>query len=919
MGDAAEKIQGRHINVGLLAHVDAGKTTLSEALLYTSGSIRKMGRVDNQDAFLDTYELERARGITIFSKQAQMVWDDLEITLLDTPGHVDFSAEMERTLQVLDYAILVVSAADGVQAHTQTLWRLLKRYQIPVFIFVNKMDQQGTDKEALLLQLQERLNDGCVDFSDQSSEAFFDALAMCSEDAMNQFLEHGVVESACIQDMVKRRDTIPCFFGSALKLKGIQEFMEGFVKYVRLPQYPKEFAAKVFKIARDEQGNRLTYLKVTGGCLKVRSVLKSKDGLSGDNAWEEKINQIRIYSGAKYDTVENVVAGTICAVTGLTKSKPGEGFGAEPDSAFPVLEPVLNYKIVLPDGMDAAAMLPKLRQIEEEEPQLHIVWNEQLQEIQAQLMGEVQLEILSSMIQERFAVPVSFGEGNIVYKETVADSAEGVGHFEPLRHYAEVHLLLEPGEQGSGMQFASSCSEDVLDRNWQRLILTHLEEREHKGVLTGAPITDMKITLIAGRAHQKHTEGGDFRQAVYRAVRQGLMQAQSVLLEPYYDFRLELPDVMVGRAMTDIEAMHGRMELPTIENGMSVLTGSVPASTMRGYQKEVTEYTRGLGRLQCTLGGYAPCHNTEEVLAEKGYDPDADLANPSASVFCAHGAGFLVNWYEVKDYMHVESPLTAPKTGQDRMRETASLQHRNASLVTQSIGEDEVDKILSGLSANKRDKSSPAKNAFRKKKRVYGTGQEDETAPRSSENEKTKEPIAGHGKIKQQGGRKYFLVDGYNIIFAWNELSMLARDNIEGARGRLLDIMCNYQALKQCCLIVVFDAYRVEGHKTEYYDYHNIHVVFTKEAETADQYIERFAHENGRKYQVTVATSDGLEQIIIRGQGCNLVSARELEEEIRMENEKIHTEYLAGQPYDSNMPFEEALKKKQSKIKGVEN
>lgn len=894
MGDAAESKQKKHINAGLLAHVDAGKTTLSEALLFTSGSIRKMGRVDNQDAFLDTYELERARGITIFSKQAQVTWGDLEITLLDTPGHVDFSAEMERTLQVLDYAVLVISGADGVQAHTQTLWRLLKRYQIPVFIFVNKMDQQGTDKDALLLQLQERLDSGCVDFSDQCSEAFYDALAMCAEDALEQFLEHGRVEPACIQDMVKKRETIPCFFGSALKLVGIEEFMEGIARYVKIPQYSKAFAAKAFKIARDEQGNRLTYLKITGGSLKVRAVLKSKDGVSEEKAWEEKINQIRIYSGAKYNTIEEAPAGTVCAVTGLTKSKPGDGYGAEPDSGLPVLEPVLNYKIELPEGMDAPAMLPKLRQLEEEEPQLHIVWNEQLQEIQAQLMGEVQLEILSSMIKERFAVSVVFGKGNIVYKETIADPVEGVGHFEPLRHYAEVHLLLEPGERGSGMQFATACSEDVLDRNWQRLVLTHLEEREHKGILTGAPLTDMKITLIAGRAHQKHTEGGDFRQAVYRAVRQGLMQAQNVLLEPYYDFRLEIPDTMVGRAMTDIEAMYGHVELPTIENGISVLTGSAPASTMRGYQKEVTEYTRGLGRLQCILGGYAPCHNTEEVLAEKKYDPDADLANPSASVFCAHGAGFLVNWYEVRKYMHVESPLTIPKTGQEAMQEKIRMQREEASISAMTIGEDEVDKILSGLTANKRDKPSSRKNTFRKKKKVYGLGQD----------------VSDSRKSMPQGNTHYFLVDGYNIIFAWQELSMLAKDNIEGARGRLLDIMCNYQALKQCCLIVVFDAYRVEGHKTEYFDYHNIHVVFTKEAETADQYIERFAHENGRKYQVTVATSDGLEQIIIRGQGCILVSARELEEEIRMENEKIHKEYLSAQPYASNLPFEEAFQKK---------
>ncbi len=908
MGDTANREQKKHINIGLLAHVDAGKTTLSEALLYTSGGIRKLGRVDNRDAFLDTYELERERGITIFSKQAQITWGELEITLLDTPGHVDFSAEMERTLQALDYAILVISGADGVQAHTQTLWSLLKRYGIPVFLFVNKMDQRGTDKDALLLQLQERLDGGCVDFTDQKSEAFFDALAMCTEEALEQFLEHGRVELFCIQDMVKRRETIPCFFGSALKLKGIEEFLDGIKRYVKIPRYDKAFAAKAFKIARDDQGMRLTYLKVTGGALKVRDVIEAKDGTSGDKEWEEKINQIRIYSGAKYETVEEAAAGTVCAVTGLTRSKPGDGYGAQPDSSLPVLEPVLNYKVKLPEGMDAAAMLPKLRQLEEEEPQLHIVWNEQLQEIQAQLMGEVQLEILSSMIKERFGVDASFGDGNIVYKETIADSVEGVGHFEPLRHYAEVHLLLEPLERGGGMQFATACSEDVLDKNWQRLVLTHLEEREHKGVLTGAPLTDMKITLLTGRAHQKHTEGGDFRQAVYRAVRQGLMQAQSVLLEPYYDFRLELPDTMVGRAMTDIEAMHGHMGPPAMEDGHAVLTGSAPAATMRGYQKEVTEYTRGLGHLQCTHGGYAPCHNTEEVLEQKSYDPQADLENPSSSVFCAHGAGFLVGWDEVRKYMHVESPLKIPGASAQAQYESALMRQKEAPVCAMSIGEDEVEKILAGVTANRRDHSTGKashKKTILKKKRVYDANFRDENGEYDENMEKPVDSV----KASAQGKRRYFLVDGYNIIFAWPELSLLAKDNIEGARGRLLDIMCNYQALKQNCLIVVFDAYRVEGHKTEYFDYHNIHVVFTKEAETADQYIERFAHENGRKYQVTVATSDGLEQIIIQGQGCALVSARELEDEIRMENERVHKEYLSQQPHDSNLPFEKALMK----------
>lgn len=902
--------QKKHICAGILAHVDAGKTTLSEGMLYTGGSIRRMGRVDNKDAFLDTYELERARGITIFSKQASLAWEGLEITLLDTPGHVDFSAEMERTLQVLDYAILVISGADGVQGHTQTLWRLLKRYHIPAFLFVNKMDQDGTDKDALLSQLQERLDSGCVDFSVQEGEAFYDALAMCSEAAMEQFLEQEKIECSLIQDMIWNREVFPCFFGSALKLQGVDSLLDALAAYTKNRPYPQEFAAKVFKITRDEQGNRLTHMKITGGLLKVRDTLSGAVLREGEpEKWEEKANQIRIYSGMKFEAVREAAAGTVCAVTGLSHTKPGEGLGAEPDSALPVLEPVLTYQVILPDGQDAAAMLPKLRQLEEEEPQLHIIWDEQLQEIQAQLMGEIQLEILTSLIRERFGVLVEFGAGNIVYKETIADTAEGVGHFEPLRHYAEVHLLLEPGEPGSGMQFAASCSEDVLDRNWQRLVLTHLEEREHKGVLTGSSLTDMKITLAAGRAHLKHTEGGDFRQATYRAVRQGLMQAQSVLLEPYYEFRLELPSSMVGRAMTDIEKMHGQPGLPSMENGISVLTGSAPVVTMRGYQKEVTEYTRGLGTLQCTLKGYAPCHNTEEVLAHRSYDPLSDLANPSSSVFCAHGAGFLVEWYEVKDYMHLDSVLTEKKPDHLLLLEEAEKRKKHASVCSTSIGTEEVDKIISATSgANRRDKSGPRRNGVRRTKKVFGTGGED--AKEHAGAQASPEKHADRGKAAAGAQRrKYFLVDGYNIIFAWKELSELAKDNIDGARGRLLDILCNYQAMKKCCLIVVFDAYRVEGHQTEYYDYHNIHVVFTREAETADQYIERFAHENGKKYDVTVATSDGLEQIIIRGQGCRLVSARELEEEVQAEHKKIYAEYLGKQPQERNTPFEHALQK----------
>ena len=929
----------RHICAGLVAHVDAGKTTLSEALLYTAGSIPKPGRVDNQDTVLDTYEQERARGITIFSKQAVVEWNGLELILLDTPGHVDFSAEMERTLQVLDYAVLVISGADGVQSHTVTLWRLLARYRIPVFLFVNKMDQDGTDREALMAQLREKLDDGCVDFSSGGTEAFFDALAMCGEEAMEQFLDKERVETACIRDMISHRQVFPCYFGSALKLQGVDRFLEGFDTYINIPQYPPEFAAKVFKIARDEQGGRLTFLKITGGTLKVRSVLSAN---AQDGGRGEKVTQIRIYSGARYEAVQEAEAGMVCAVTGLTGTKPGEGYGAEPDSGMPVLEPVLTYRVILPDGCDAPAMLPKLRLLEEEEPQLHIVWDGQLQEIQARMMGEIQLEILTYLIRERFGVDVAFGAGSIVYKETIADWVEGVGHYEPLRHYAEVHLLLEPGEAGSGMQFATACSEDILDRNWQRLVLTHLEEREHKGVLTGSVLTDMKITLLTGRAHLKHTEGGDFRQATYRAVRQGLMQARSVLLEPYYQFRLEVPEAMTGRAMTDIDAMHGRLEPPVMEHGVAVLTGSAPVAAMRGYQTRVTEYTRGTGRLVCTLKGYAPCHNTEQVLADKNYDPDSDGDNPSASVFCAHGAGFLVDWFEVKDYMHLESPLAVKTSADEDPAVLAAMEakrKKHVSIMDQAIGTEEVDQILSSLQANKREKSRTWNHREGHRKRVYGT----KDAEQAKHDQKTEPPQkggkaagtdsaqsgapgtesaakrsgragsgaslgnrtsgvrgAGHGA----GRKEYFLVDGYNIIFAWKELSALAADNIDGARGRLLDIMCNYQAMKKCELIVVFDAYRVQGHQTEYYNYHNIHVVFTKEAETADQYIERFAHEHGRKYRVAVATSDGLEQIIIRGQGCLLVSARELEAEISGENQKIYGQFMAQRPEERNMPFE---------------
>lgn len=841
------------IVVGILAHVDAGKTTLSEGMLYTSGAIRTMGRVDNRDAFLDTYALERERGITIFSKQAVFPLGTTQVTLLDTPGHVDFSPEMERTLQVLDYAILVISGADGVQGHTRTLWNLLRRYEIPTFVFVNKMDQEGTNAEVLLQELKNVLEEGCVDFSTKRDAHFYEETAVCSEDALEEFLETGRLKKETLQELFLERQLFPCFFGSALRLEGVKEFVEQMQELIKVPAYSETFGAKVFKIARDEAGNRLTYLKITGGSLKVKAVIEG-----------QKVNQIRIYSGEKYEAVNEAKAGSICAVTGLSDTYPGEGLGAEQGMYLPVLEPVLNYQVIPTEGDDPILLLPKLRELEEEEPQLHIVWEEALQEIHVQLMGEVQLEVLKTLIYERFGVEVEFGQGNILYKETIQNTVEGVGHFEPLRHYAEVHLLLEPGEPGSGVQCMSVCSEDLLDRNWQRLILTHLMETEHRGVLTGAPITDIRITLVSGKAHLKHTEGGDFRQAVYRAVRQGLKQAESVLLEPYYEYRLELPSENVGRAMTDIERMHGTFGLPQTEADRTILTGMAPVSTMRDYQKEVHAYTRGNGTLQCTLKGYAPCHNTEEVLVATGYDSERDTLHPTGSVFCAHGAGFLVPWYEVKEYMHLPSIMQEKPSDSSEEKQTA---YRVSKETDAWIDTEEVDRIIAqSVGANKKQKTLPKK--------------------------KVPEYYKSTSKPKKQEVREeYLLVDGYNVIFAWEDLKDLAQVSIDGARGKLLDVLCDYQGMKKCNLIVVFDAYRVQGHKTEISTYHNIHVVFTKEAETADQYIEKFAHENGKKYNVTVATSDGLEQIIIRGQGCRLLSARELKDEIERTKKTLFEEH----------------------------
>ena len=805
MGFTSENKPEKQITMGILAHVDAGKTTLSEGILYTCKAIRKLGRVDHQDAFLDTNTLERNRGITIFSKQAECTLGEFGMTFLDTPGHVDFSAEMERTLQVLDYAILVISGADGVQGHTETLWRLLSRYQIPVFLFINKMDQPGTDREALLAEVKEKLDANCVEFSaDQTDEEWKEQVAVCDEQVMEAYLEGEEISREQIRQMIRERKLFPCYFGSALKMTGVEEFLDDLKLRIRETSYPETFGAKIYKITRDNQGERLTHMKITGGTLKVKSVLSNgRPGETGEGIWQEKVNQIRIYSGEKYTMVSEVKAGTVCAVTGLTATYPGQGLGSEQASDMPVLEPVLSYRIGLPTEVNVHQALLQLRQLEEEEPLLHIVWNETLGEIYAQVMGEVQIEILKSLIKERFGMAVTFDEGNIVYKETILEPVEGVGHFEPLRHYAEVHLLLEPGETGSGLTFTTDCSEDVLDRNWQRLILTHLEEREHKGVLIGAPITDMKITLLTGRAHIKHTEGGDFRQATYRAVRQGLRKAKSQLLEPYYEFRLEVPSEQVGRSMTDIQKMLGEFDPPKTEGEMTVLTGSAPVVTMRDYQKEVISYTSGRGRLSCTLKGYYPCHNQEEVVEAVGYDPEADLENPTGSVFCAHGAGFVVNWDQVEEYMHVESGWNAP-AGQETKPEKP---------VTAKNWKEENEKYLAT--------EKELEEIF---ERTYGPIRklgEEPPAGRSVKGWKKsrRDPLEGYGKsssdYKQKktpdGEKEYLLVDGYNIIFAWEDLKELAAVNIDGAREKLMDILCNYQGFKKSTLILVFDAYKVKG------------------------------------------------------------------------------------------------------------
>lgn len=858
--------------IGMLAHVDAGKTTLSESLLYSTDAIRKLGRVDNKDTFLDTDSQERARGITIFSKQAVTSIGERPVTLLDTPGHVDFSSEMERTLQILDYGILVISGADGVQSHTQTLWQLLMRYQVPVFIFVNKMDQQGTDRNRILEQLKNKLSSSVVDFTSRDDEE----IALCDENLLNGFLEGRAIEDDDIAWLIGERKLFPVYFGSALKMTGIDELIDGLSRFIRDRVYDDEFGAKIYKITRDSAGNRLTHMKITGGTLMARMEL---DGLG-------KVNQIRIYNGDKFTTATQLDAGSVCAVTGLENTYAGQSLGNDTDTTTPMLEPVLTYRLIPGNGMDPVLLIPKLRMLEEEDPSLHILWNELTKEIYIQVMGMVQIEILTHVIKERFDVNVTFGTGQIVYKETIKNTVEGVGHFEPLRHYAEAHLLLEPLPQGTGMEYDMDCSEDLLSRNWQRLVLTHLCEKTHKGVLTGSPLTDVRITLVAGRAHIKHTVGGDFRQATYRAVRQGLMQAESVLLEPYYEFTLELPTECVGRAMTDFERMCGRFQIADSDNqtGQSTITGLVPVSSFGDYQLELNSYTKGLGKISCRMAGYMPCHNTEEVLLAKGYTPEADTRNPSDSVFCSGGSGYNVPWNEVFLKMHLPSALqnhTDATTGEyasyEEQLKRARLSGRAVS--DEPIGTDEIDQILRetyysnsrGQSARKPYKKSSSKRFdYNPKDSLY----------------KGKEAI-------NSDKDKYLLVDGYNIIYAWKELAELAAVNMDGARGKLLDILCNYQAMTNYNLIAVFDAYRVKGHDTEVSDYHNIHVVFTKEAETADRYIEKFAHEHGKKHHVRVATSDGQEQIIIIGQGCTLVSAREFEKEVKEVEEHIRNNYLS--------------------------
>lgn len=868
--------------------MDAGKTTLSEGILYHSGSIRRLGRVDHGDAFLDTEELERARGITIFSKQARFLLGERDATLLDTPGHVDFAAEMERTLPVLDYAVLVVNGADGVQSHTMTLWKLLERYGLPVFLFVNKMDQVSADRERLMRELQRRLDERCVDFGEAEESVLLENLAMCDEVLMEEYLNRGSVEASSVAGAVAGRKLFPCYFGSALKSQGIEEFLQGMERYTVSFEYPEEFGARVYKITRDKQGTRLTHMKITGGTLKVKA-----------EVGQEKVDQIRIYSGGQFKAVSEAEAGTVCAVTGLARTYAGQGLGAVSSAEKPFLEPVLSYQIELPPSCDVYGTLLKLRQLEEESPQLQIVWNEQLNELHAQIMGEIEIEILKNLIRDRFDIEVEFGTGSIVYKETIEEPVIGVGHFEPLGHYAEVHLLMEPGEPGSGLVLASRCSEDVLDRNWQRLIVSHLAEKKHRGVLTGAEITDMRITLIVGKAHKKHTEGGDFRQATYRAVRQGLKKAKCVLLEPVYEFQLEVPTEMVGRALTDIQKMGGTFGPPETAGDTATIRGVAPVAVMRDYHGEVASYTKGCGRLFCILKGYALCHNGEEIIATAGYDSEKDPDNPTGSVFCSQGAGFSVGWEDVEKHMHVESGWRLSESGELRqIVKTGSASGNVRAGSGAAVNEKELEEIFSRTYGKIKRERYPIRRTVRPEMKAGAATGTDTESPAFSPRK------TAPAEIREQ----YLLVDGYNIIFAWEELKALAATSLEGARNQLLDILCNYQGYRRNAVIVVFDAYKVEGGRGSVSEYNNLHVIYTKEAETADQYIERAVHKIGKKYDVTVATSDGQIQMIIWGRGARRLSAQGLWEEVQEVNEAIRrSHFLQNHQEGGNYPFRKAL------------
>ncbi len=862
----------KKLTIGIIAHVDAGKTTLAESLLYTAGTIRKLGRVDKGDAFLDTYEQEKRRGITIFSKQAELDLGDMQITLLDTPGHVDFSAEMERTLKVLDYAVLVISGTEKLHGDVFNIWKLLEVYKIPVFIFINKMDLAGADKENIINELKKAFGGKFID-ADVYNESFYEDVAVCDEKLLEGYLNGKGISDYDIADVILKRKAVLCYSGSALKVNRIEEFLDAIERYTVQPEYSDEFGARVFKISRDTQGNRLTYLKITGGCLKVKDVIELKKKDAPNEVIEEKIDEIRIYSGKKYVSMQEVQAGCVCAVKGLEETYAGQALGNEKEDTRKFLEPVMSYNVKLPKDTNIHDMFFKLYRLGEEVPELDMEWDERSNEIHAKIMGEVQIEILKNLIMERFSVEAEFCEGRVLYKETIKNTVEGVGHFEPLRHYAEVHLLLEPGEPGSGLLFDSDCDVNTLEKNWQRLIMTHLEEKEHVGVLTGAPITDMKITLVSGKAHKKHTEGGDFRQATYRAVRQGLKKAESVLLEPVYDFRIEVPQNMVGRAMSDIQRMHGSFSTQETDGENSVICGRAPVVLMRDYASELTAYTSGLGRLTCVMGGYEPCHNADEVIIETGYDSERDTDNPTGSVFCSHGAGFIVPWYEVEDYMHLDSALDdedAYEYDENNIRVSEGV-HKS------SYSHDADDKELEEIFSRTYASGESRKNGYQKSgARLIASNEE---------YQKSQVRINRSGNSKNQD--KYLLVDGYNIIFAWDELKELAEVSLDSARGRLADILSNYQAYKNIMLILVFDAYKVKGGQEEVIKYDNIYIVYTREAETADQYIERTTHKIGKKYDVTVATSDALEQLIVMGHDAKRISARGLKEEIDNTMERI--------------------------------